>query len=59
VAAYGHALFGTHWRQRRPCLSVGNLAKTIHLYDRPAMLQVHITPPPPPHMPRHAVAIIT
>eukprot|EP01051_Picozoa_sp_SAG22_P006482 SAG22_NODE_425_length_10628_cov_3.420458_4_plen_380_part_00 len=39
VAAYGHALFGTHWRQRRPCLSVGNLAKVIHLAEQPAMLQ--------------------
>jgi hypothetical protein len=40
VAAYGHALYGTHFKQRRPSLSVGNLSKVVSLQDRPSMLQV-------------------
>jgi hypothetical protein len=39
VAAYGHALYGNHWKQRRPSLSVGNLSKVVALHGRPAMLQ--------------------
>ena len=39
VAAYGHALYGTHFKQRRPSLSVGNLSKVVSLQDRPSMLQ--------------------
>ena len=31
VAAYGHALYGTHFKQRRPSLSVGNLSKVVSL----------------------------
>ena len=39
VAAYGHALYGTHFKQRRPSFSVGNLSKIVRLNGLPAMLQ--------------------
>ena len=39
VAAYGHALYGTHFKQRRPSLSVGNLSKVVSLSATPSMLQ--------------------